>query len=311
MVLHERDIMALLYDRIFQKKTALLGKDRIDLAPTRKILLDCAVIEISNIADYTFENNICNLMEMPNLRPPFVNSWFEFTSTDYERKKTGYIVYDGGKGIAGGQKLLTVRYDLLKNGSIRMDTKHSYMWRLDPDGKLWGTARQSLDGMWTLKGPEYDGIEVEGTFKTTRLHHVLGMALSFLNTKYVETIDNPPPPKLSKKHERHYGRPLVTYKTIKVNPMSKRYADTGDDEPSEGGIPSRLHICRGHFKDFRHGAGLFGKYRDIFWWDQHLRGDVHEGVVVNDYEVQAPQDSEFTPEEIEHAMNVAKEYGLE
>jgi len=46
-----------------------------------------------------------------------------------------------------------------------------------------------------------------------------------------------------------------------------------------------LHITRGHFKDYRDGKGLFGKYQGLFWWDQHVRGDPDNGVVLKDYHV--------------------------
>ena len=50
---------------------------------------------------------------------------------------------------------------------------------------------------------------------------------------------------------------------------------------------SPLHICRGHFKDYRE-SGLFGKVKGIFWWDQYVRGDLENGAVVKDYNVKAP-----------------------
>ena len=29
-------------------------------------------------------------------------------------------------------------------------------------------------------------------------------------------------------------------------------------------------IVRGHFKDYSHGKGLFGKFKGQFWWSQRL-----------------------------------------
>jgi len=43
-------------------------------------------------------------------------------------------------------------------------------------------------------------------------------------------------------------------------------------------IQKALHICRGHFKDYRK-SGLFGKIAGIFWWDQHARGSADCGIV--------------------------------
>lgn len=124
-------------------------------------------------------------------------------------------------------------------------------------------------------------------------------ALSLMNTKNVELIDHIPPPKLSKKHEKKYGAPLVTYKTIKVNPMRTVKRMDGDDVPSsERDIASQgiqpLHIVAGNFADYRDGPGMFGnpKLKGVFWRPQHIRGNAERGVVVKDYEVQAPEDSD-------------------
>lgn len=45
-----------------------------------------------------------------------------------------------------------------------------------------------------------------------------------------------------------------------------------------------LHICRGHFKDYRE-HGLFGKEKGVYWWDAHVRGKAENGIVEKDYRV--------------------------
>ena len=55
------------------------------------------------------------------------------------------------------------------------------------------------------------------------------------------------------------------------------------------GAKKALHICRGHVKDFRRSEkGLFGKYRDLYWWESHVRGTAKAGMVYSDYEVKSP-----------------------
>jgi hypothetical protein len=51
-----------------------------------------------------------------------------------------------------------------------------------------------------------------------------------------------------------------------------------------------LHICRGHFKDYRQ-HGLFGKLKAIFWWDQALRGSEGDGVIQKTYKVTPTADT--------------------
>jgi hypothetical protein len=33
-----------------------------------------------------------------------------------------------------------------------------------------------------------------------------------------------------------------------------------------------MHICRGHFRDYREGKGLFGKYKQLVWTPMTVRG---------------------------------------
>jgi hypothetical protein len=45
-----------------------------------------------------------------------------------------------------------------------------------------------------------------------------------------------------------------------------------------------LHICRGHFKDYRQ-SGLFGRHKGVFWWDMAARGSAEQGIVDKDYRI--------------------------
>lgn len=117
-------------------------------------------------------------------------------------------------------------------------------------------------------------------------------AITFMNCKNVELIDNIPSRGMSRKHERRTGEPLVSYKTIKVNPMrTVKHATDLDTTPApqtSAELAMPLSIWRGHFKDYRDGKGLFGKFKEVYWWDQHMRGDIENGVNVKDYTVEAP-----------------------
>lgn len=119
------------------------------------------------------------------------------------------------------------------------------------------------------------------------------MAICFMNCKNVELIDNAPPVKLSERHRKEKGVPLTIYKTIKVNSMrtAKHYINQDARHQPDHSQPSEapLHIVRGHFKDFRDGKGLFGKFKGVYWWDQAVRGSAENGEVIKDYNIQAAQ----------------------
>lgn len=107
------------------------------------------------------------------------------------------------------------------------------------------------------------------------------LAISFLHCKNTYEVTQRPPAAQAKKR-RKQGVELVTYKTLAIEPICRVLKYEGEAESR--GIKYALHICRGHFKDYRE-KGLFGKYKGIYWWAQHLRGDLDEGVVVKDYKV--------------------------
>jgi len=46
-----------------------------------------------------------------------------------------------------------------------------------------------------------------------------------------------------------------------------------------------LHICRGHFKNFSNGRGLFGKFKGRYWWGAQARGTDRAAQVHADYRV--------------------------
>lgn len=69
-----------------------------------------------------------------------------------------------------------------------------------------------------------------------------------------------------KSHRRRYK--TKPYHTIKVRSMVKQHP--GDDETPSTSPDKNLavsHIRRGHFKDFTHGPGLFGRHHGLYWWD--------------------------------------------
>lgn len=112
---------------------------------------------------------------------------------------------------------------------------------------------------------------------------VLG-AHAFLACRNVSTDTITPPGKVSAKHLRRHGKPLVRYKVLKIAAMGRR--STGS---SKGGTAElSLHIVRGHFKTFTPERPLFGSRTGVYWWSQNLRGDKKNGVIVKDYEMGKP-----------------------
>jgi len=114
-------------------------------------------------------------------------------------------------------------------------------------------------------------------------------SLSLLHCKNVEIINEPRPSKKVLKARQKRGKPYLRYKQLIVDPMRKQTRH--EAESGESSIKRALHICRGHFKDYRDGEGLFGKYKDIYWWDMHARGDKALGEIKKSYKVVRKKDA--------------------
>lgn len=113
-------------------------------------------------------------------------------------------------------------------------------------------------------------------------------AISLLHCKNTEIVDAKESKKARLRRQKP-DYPDVVYKQLVVNPMGSQKrvrSESGDRDRISESI-TRLHICRGHFKDYRFGKGLFGKYHDIYWWDHQVRGSSDYGVLCKTYRVDA------------------------
>lgn len=117
---------------------------------------------------------------------------------------------------------------------------------------------------------------LEGSVKPISL-----LAMSFCHCKNTELKEERYGDALVKKRAKIGKFPVNRFYTLEIKAMRKILKESGD----ETGIKKALHICRGHFKDFRGTKGLFGKHRDLYWWDMHSRGSSERGEVIKDYAV--------------------------
>lgn len=115
------------------------------------------------------------------------------------------------------------------------------------------------------------------------------LSLSFMHCKNVTTKQVMPDAPVSKKYQKKHGRPLEKYYILDIEPMKKVLRTEGNSEKT--GLKQALHICRGHFKDFSQGKGLFGKFNGLYWWDSQVRGSHKHGVIDKDYNVKRPKES--------------------
>jgi hypothetical protein len=159
---------------------------------------------------------------------------------------------------------------------------------------LGGRIKADADGKYVDMDSSWDFIDKEElrvlspqsqqnrVFVAHALLYPLWLAISFLHCKNVTTgkVD-PCHPQGKKKASMQCQR--VHYHMLDIHPMREVLRREGNQDTT--GLKQALHICRGHFRDYSQGRGLFGKHKGLYWFDQHLRGSSEYGVVVKDYTI--------------------------
>ena len=108
------------------------------------------------------------------------------------------------------------------------------------------------------------------------------MALSLCHCKNVTADPVALPSAMVRARARRAKRPFLRYHVLQIEPMRRALREEGG--PSTG-LKQALHICRGHFKTYRDGRALFGKYTGTYWWEDAVRGSRVNGEVVKSYSV--------------------------
>jgi hypothetical protein len=182
-----------------------------------------------------------------------------------------------------------------------------YSLALGEDGH-W-LRRDNDDLYFWARGPLFEYPVSEPDIEDTKKHFtgLLGpmlLTVSFMHCKNVHVRSVDPPDKLSRRHERKHGRPLVRYHVLDIEPM-RRILDT-EGEAQTKGLRHALHICRGHFKTYTEDAPLLGKHVGTYWWPAQVRGKATEGVIEKDYRVRLDStDLGQTYREADEAATVA------
>jgi hypothetical protein len=150
-----------------------------------------------------------------------------------------------------------------------------------PDGKYLDPA--VLNGRYTDPRAQQIVAEMgQGTVRNIPL-----LAFCFCHCRNVEVVETAFPARLVQRRVHRGRAPVTTYYTLNIAPFRQAARQVcGDHEPD---LQRALHICRGHFKDFRGAQGLFGKHHGMYWWDMHVRGTSEAGEIKKDYAIQGPR----------------------
>lgn len=101
--------------------------------------------------------------------------------------------------------------------------------------------------------------------------------ISLLNCKNVTTEYMP----VGKKREIEIQKnERVRFSTIKLTDGQ------GTSSPRNGTHqPPAVHLCRGHFKDYRKNGLGKNHVKGVYWWQQHVRGSKERGIVHSEHQV--------------------------
>lgn len=242
------------------------------------------VFVIDNVAEYYHaeEKELDARKDFPNLAPPYPAFWLEYV------QRSRYAAHVVGRP---GPQPFNVG-TLIKCVEIPTEISTPARWVLCIDRFLsYGDLKQGPLPMtlWIYLGQagEVLGMHHSSWIPTHPVSetHVTGLlapqllAVCFLHCKNVTIEDIRVPKPLAKKwHAKHNLWP-APYKTLTIEPLKKILQQQGNAKST--GLKQAMHICRGHFKDYREGRGLFGKYHVLVWHDAVVRGtkryDLDEG----------------------------------
>jgi hypothetical protein len=277
---------------------------------TKQEIRESFLIDATPVSDYMLKGSDQEDWrvdrDFPHIAPPYSQFFLEFTAPDKiiskEHGESAWGNRSKSWAILGrGSEIKDIGFDpnyqsQLEKMNIRWALAIQVFMRVDLDdlfmckGPLWqvqifvtDTGQAALfpdkSDVLMMSGPCGELIRVikesaayhkkslqEETILTQEslnpIVHTGLLTLSFLHCKNVTVA--------VKKSERRYSGLL--YHDIDIKPMRKVLKTEGRED--EVGSKNALSICRGHFRNYEEGRGLFGKHHGTYWVDWHARGKV-------------------------------------
>ena len=112
---------------------------------------------------------------------------------------------------------------------------------------------------------------------------VINAAMVLLNCKNITTEIIPAPAALNKKRRKAGKQEIFDYHVLNVTlPSNSKREYQGASVPLSH---NRVHLCRGHFKEYTAEHPLFGRHTGLYWWQPAVRGQNRDGIVMKDYKI--------------------------
>lgn len=120
-----------------------------------------------------------------------------------------------------------------------------------------------------------------------RVGFTLSLFVKLLNCKNISSSKVEPDAKLKKRALKRGKQDVYSYHILELTPFNKN--SNSGEEGGSSGIKKRVHLCRGHFREYTEEKPLFGKYSGLFWVESHVRGRENVGFVDKDYHIDLGQ----------------------
>lgn len=254
-----------------------------DSEPLRNIARSAVPFSIHNIAHHFFEGHkdrFWDVEDFPRPVPPFKECWFEwgapkFLLEDCKFEKMGCLVIRV-PGLSKGNAYGSIPFIQRAGGDI--GTWPMFVWATGDGGELveidgLREDARTKTGACVFAGDYYSKLSDDHkdslTYLSERMTHPVLFSLSLLHCKNVVQRDAVQDPALVKARARRGLWSRSGFKVIEIRPMGRR----SHGSAKEQSVGRRTTIRRGHFKNYKEGAGLFGKLHGLYWWDQFIEGD--------------------------------------
>ncbi len=235
-----------------------------------------------------------NLLEIPNIAPPYPKMWFEWDICPETDEKsvffgadTRYGVYVKSESTPKGWEIIFKCFSYtnksLNQSSLLLLEPLALKFNVSSDGHI---PRNGLDityvvtGSATLLSPSSNWDMLFDEMVPIYASPVL-VALGLLHCKNIVQIEkggkNP-----NIKNRRHRSKGTKHYI---LNVIPARNIKRTEYEQPANGSSQRIHFRRGHFKEYTSERPLFGKYVGAFWWEAHAAGNADIGEVKKDYRI--------------------------
>lgn len=110
---------------------------------------------------------------------------------------------------------------------------------------------------------------------------IIDSFLRILSCKNIRKKKISPPEKLQKKRRKNGKKLLLSYYTLQLSGFSGH----SESKPHQNLWSNRIHLVRGHMREYSKDKPLFGKYHGRYWIAPHARGDKKQGIIIKDYEI--------------------------